>query len=171
MMIRGDLDRRYAVLYMLVQIVGGCLGVLFAHLMFGLDPIQLATKARTGLPQWFAEFVATFGLLITTLGCVRFRPDAVAFDVGLYITSAYWFTASISFANPAVTIGRSLSDTFAGLAPADVPASSWRRSWELWQRRRSAIGCSRESGSPEKRRAARRRLTPTSRLSLKRPIR
>jgi glycerol uptake facilitator-like aquaporin len=106
---------------MLVQIVGGCLGALFAHLMFGLDPIQLATKARTGLPQWFAEFVATFGLLITILGCVRFRPDAVAFAVGLYITSAYWFTASTSFANPAVTIGRSLSDTFAGIAPADVP--------------------------------------------------
>jgi glycerol uptake facilitator-like aquaporin len=105
MMIRGELD----------------LGALFAHLMFGLDPIQLATKARSGLPQWFAEFVATFGLLITILGCIRFRPDAVAFAVGLYITSAYWFTASTSFANPAVTIGRSLSDTFAGIAPADVP--------------------------------------------------
>jgi len=121
MMIRGELDRRDAILYMLVQIVGGCLGALFAHLMFGLDPIQLATKARAGLPQWFAEFVATFGLLITILGCIRFRPDAVAFAVGLYITSAYWFTASTSFANPAVTIGRSLSDTFAGIAPADVP--------------------------------------------------
>jgi glycerol uptake facilitator-like aquaporin len=118
MMIRGELDRRDGLLYMLVQILSGCLGALFAHLMFGLDPIQLATKARTGLPQWFAEFVAT---LITILGCIRFRPDAVAFAVGLYITSAYWFTASTSFANPAVTIGRSLSDTFAGIAPADVP--------------------------------------------------
>ena len=88
---------------MLVQIVGGCLGALFAHLMFGLDPFQLSTTARTGLPQWLAEFVATFGLLITILGCVRFRPDAVAFAVGLYITSVYWFTASTSFANPAVT--------------------------------------------------------------------
>jgi glycerol uptake facilitator-like aquaporin len=115
MMIRGELDRREAVLYMLVQIAGGCLGALFAHLMF------FSTTARTGLPQWFAEFVATFGLLITIIGCVRFRPDAVAFAVGLYITSAYWFTASTSFANPAVTIGRSLSDTFAGIAPADVP--------------------------------------------------
>jgi glycerol uptake facilitator-like aquaporin len=121
MAIRGNLDRREALAYMLVQIVGGCLGALFAHLMFGLDPFQLSTTARTGLPQWLAEFVATFGLLITILGCVRFRPDAVAFAVGLYITSAYWFTASTSFANPAVTIARSLSDTFAGIAPWDEP--------------------------------------------------
>ena len=90
--------------------------------MFGLDPLQLSTTGRSGFPQWFAEFVATFGLLLTILGCVRFKPDAVAFAVGLYITSAYWFTASTSFANPAVTIGRSLSDTFAGIAPSDVPA-------------------------------------------------
>jgi glycerol uptake facilitator-like aquaporin len=89
--------------------------------MFGLEPLQFGTTARTGLPQWLAEFVATFGLLLTILGCVRFKPDAVAFAVGLYITSAYWFTASTSFANPAVTIGRSLSDTFAGIAPSDVP--------------------------------------------------
>jgi glycerol uptake facilitator-like aquaporin len=101
--------------------VGGCLGAFFAHLMFGLDPLQLSTTARTGLPQWLAEFVATFGLLITILGCVRFRPDAIAFAVGLFISSAYWFTASTSFANPAVTIARSLSDTFAGIAPSDVP--------------------------------------------------
>jgi glycerol uptake facilitator-like aquaporin len=122
MTIRGELGAREAVAYIAVQIVGGCLGALFAHLMFGLDPLQLSTTARTGLPQWLAEFVATFGLLLTILGCVRFKPDAVAFAVGLYITSAYWFTASTSFANPAVTIGRSLSDTFAGIAPSDVPA-------------------------------------------------
>lgn len=122
MAIRGELGACEAVAYILVQIVGGCLGALFAHLMFGLDPFKLSTTARTGLPQWFAEFVATFGLLLTILGCVRFKPDAVAFAVGLYITSAYWFTASTSFANPAVTIGRSLSDTFAGIAPSDVPA-------------------------------------------------
>jgi glycerol uptake facilitator-like aquaporin len=121
MMIRGELDRRDALLYVLAQIAGGCLGAVFAHLMFGLEPIQLGGTARTGLPQWFAEFVATFGLLITILGCVRFKPDAVAFAVGLYITSAYWFTASTSFANPAVTIGRSFSNTFAGIAPSDVP--------------------------------------------------
>jgi len=113
MAIRGNLDRREALAYMLVQTVGECLGALFAHLMFGLDPFRLSTTARTGLPQWLAEFVATFGLLITILGCVRFRPDAVAL--------AYWFTASTSFANPAVTIARSLSDTFAGIAPWDVP--------------------------------------------------
>ena len=122
MAIGGKLDRGEAAAYMVVQIIGGCLGALFAHLMFGLDPFQLSTTARTGLPQWFAEFVATFGLVVTILGCVRFRPDAVAFAVGLYITSAYWFTASTSFANPAVTIARSLSDTFAGIAPSDVPS-------------------------------------------------
>ena len=122
MAIRGELSRRDAVAYILVQVAGGCLGALLAHLMFGLDPLQLSTTERTGLPQWLAEFVATFGLLITILGCVRFKPDAVAFAVGLYITSAYWFTASTSFANPAVTIARSLSDTFAGIAPSDAPA-------------------------------------------------
>jgi glycerol uptake facilitator-like aquaporin len=121
MAVRGELSRGDASLYVVVQIVGGCLGALLAHLMFGLEPLQFGTTARTGLPQWLAEFVATFGLLLTILGCVRFKPDAVAFAVGLYITSAYWFTASTSFANPAVTIGRSLSDTFAGIAPSDVP--------------------------------------------------
>ncbi len=121
MWLRGELDRREALAYILVQIAGGCLGALFAHVMFGLSPLQLGTTARTGWPQWLAEFVATFGLLMTILGCVRFKPEAVAFAVGLYITSAYWFTASTSFANPAVTIARSLSDTFAGIAPADAP--------------------------------------------------
>jgi glycerol uptake facilitator-like aquaporin len=120
--IRGEVGRRTALAYMLVQIIGGCLGALFAHLMFGLDPLQISQTARTGLGQWFGEFVATFGLIVTILGCVRFRPDAVALAVGLYITSAYWFTSSTSFANPAVTIARSLSDTFAGISPPDVPA-------------------------------------------------
>ena len=87
--------------------------------MFGLDPLQISQRARTGIGQWFGEFVATFGLIVTILGCVRFRPDAVALAVGLYITSAYWFTSSTSFANPA--IARSLSDTFAGISPPDVP--------------------------------------------------
>jgi glycerol uptake facilitator-like aquaporin len=90
--------------------------------MFALDPLQFSLHARTGLPQWVSEFVATFGLLMTILGCLRFKPDAVAAAVGLYIISAYWFTASTSFANPAVTIARALSDTFAGIAPGDVPA-------------------------------------------------
>jgi glycerol uptake facilitator-like aquaporin len=118
---RGEMERRLALAYIAVQIAGGCLGALFAHLMFGLSPLQLGTTVRTGWPQWLAEFIATFGLILTILGCLRFRPKAVALAVGLFITSAYWFTASTSFANPAVTIARSLSDTFAGIAPSDVP--------------------------------------------------
>lgn len=121
MMLRGDLDRRTTLAYVVVQIVGGCLGAVAAHLMFGLDLLQLGSTARTGLGQWAGEFIATFGLIATILGCIRFKPEAIATAVGLYITSAYWFTASTSFANPAVTIARSLSDTFAGIAPGDVP--------------------------------------------------
>jgi glycerol uptake facilitator-like aquaporin len=119
--LRGDLDWRTAALYIVAQIAGGCLGAVFAHLMFGLDLFQLGAKARNGIGQWAGEFIATFGLIATILGCVRFKPEAVATAVALYITSAYWFTASTSFANPAVTIARSLSDTFAGIAPADAP--------------------------------------------------
>jgi glycerol uptake facilitator-like aquaporin len=122
MMLRGDLDRATAAAYIAVQVIAGCLGTLLAHVMFGLDPLQFSLHARTGLPQWVSEFVATFGLLMTILGCLRFKPDALAAAVGLYIISAYWFTASTSFANPAVTIARALSDTFAGIAPGDVPA-------------------------------------------------
>jgi glycerol uptake facilitator-like aquaporin len=106
--------------YVLAQIVGGCLGTLAAHAMFDLSVFQLAAKARTGPAQWFAEFVATFGLLVTIATVVRFRLEAIPFAVGLYITAAYWFTASTSFANPAVTIARSLTDTFAGIAPNHV---------------------------------------------------
>lgn len=123
MMLRGELTFGVMAAYMAAQIIGGCLGTLAAHLMFDLPTIQISLHARNGPPQWFAEFVATFGLLMTILGCVRFNKiDAIAPAVGLYITSAYWFTASTSFANPAVTIARSLSDTFSGIAPGDVPA-------------------------------------------------
>lgn len=122
MMLRGDLDRPTAAAYIGAQIAGGCLGTIAVHLMFDIATFQLSLQARNGAPQWFAEFVATFGLLMTILGCLRFRPDAMAAAVGLYITSAYWFTATSSFANPAVTIARSLSDTFSGIAPGDVPA-------------------------------------------------
>ena len=115
--LRGELDWRTALFYVVVQIVGGCVGAVLAHLMFGLDLVQLGSKARSGIGQWAGEFIATFGLIGTILGCVRFKPEAVATAVALYITSAYWFTASTSFANPAVTIARSLSDTFAGIAP------------------------------------------------------
>jgi glycerol uptake facilitator-like aquaporin len=120
-LLRGELSLNTTLAYVAVQIVGGCLGAVVAHLMFELPPLQISATARTGYGQWFGEFIATFGLIGTILGCVRFRPDAVATAVGLYITSAYWFTSSTSFANPAVTIGRAISDTFAGIAPANVP--------------------------------------------------
>ena len=121
MLLRDQIESGTALFYVVVQIAGGCLGAIAAHLMFGLDPVQLGSTARTGVGQWIGEFIATFGLIATILGCVRFRPDALAPAVGLYITSAYWFTSSTSFANPAVTIARALSDTFAGIAPADAP--------------------------------------------------
>lgn len=107
-------------LYVLVQIVGGLLGVWAAHLMFGADVIQFSQKVRTGGSQWFAEGVATFGLVFTILATLKAKESAVAMAVGLYITAAYWFTASTSFANPAVTIARGFSDTFAGIRPQDI---------------------------------------------------
>ena len=118
--ITGGLPWRDVGFYALAQIVGGCLGTLAAHGMFDLPLFQLASTVRTGPAQWFAEFVATFGLLLTILAVVRFRMDAIPYAVGLYITAAYWFTASTSFANPAVTIARALTDTFAGIAPANL---------------------------------------------------
>ena len=105
---------------MVAQVLGGVGGVWMAHLMFELPVWQFSITARTGAGQWLAEAVATFGLLLTIFGCVSRRPDAVPYAVGLYITAAYWFTVSTSFANPAVTIARSLSDTFVGIAPAGV---------------------------------------------------
>jgi glycerol uptake facilitator-like aquaporin len=120
MALTGGLSWRDLGLYMLAQVVGGCLGTLAAHGMFELPLLQLAAKARTGPAQWFAEFVATFGLLVTILAVVRFRVEAIPYAVGLYITAAYWFTASTSFANPAVTIARALTATFAGIAPGHV---------------------------------------------------
>ncbi|HEX9904123.1 MAG TPA: MIP/aquaporin family protein [Propylenella sp.] len=121
MLLSRNIERGAALAYVAVQIVGGCLGAVAAHLMFGLDPVQLGSTARTGFGQWLGEFIATFGLIATILGCVRFRPGALAAAVGLYIGSAYWFTSSTSFANPAVTIARALSDTFAGISPGDAP--------------------------------------------------
>lgn len=117
---RGELPWAIAGLYIAVQIAGGVAGVWAAHLMFELPIWQSSLTVRTGAGQWFAEGVATFGLLLTIFGCVAHAPSAVPYAVGLYITSAYWFTASTSFANPAVTIARSLSDTFAGIAPGGV---------------------------------------------------
>ena len=107
--------------YILAQCTGGLAGAVVAHLMFGLPLFSLSRHARSGGAQVFSEFVATFGLLSVIWGCSRLRSDAVPFAVASYITAAYWFTASTSFANPAVTIARSLSDTFAGIRPSDVP--------------------------------------------------
>ncbi|QLC23509.1 aquaporin family protein [Parasphingopyxis sp. CP4] len=119
-LVRRELSVRDAILYVLAQLVGGIIGVWAAHLMFDLDILQFSTKARTGTGQWAGEAIATFGLLMTILGAVRYRPTWVAPAVGLYISAGYWFTSSTSFANPAITIARGLSDTFAGIAPADI---------------------------------------------------
>lgn len=122
MALRRELRPRVAATYIAAQIVGGLVGVLAAHAMFELPLWQMSMNARTGAGQWFAEFVATFGLLLTIFGCSARTPAAIPYAVGLYITAAYWFTASTSFANPAVTIARALSDTYAGIAPAGVLA-------------------------------------------------
>lgn len=119
--LRGDIGRTEAAQFVLVQITGGILGVWLAHAMFDLAILQTSTHLRTGGAQWLAEVVATFGLLLTILGGIRHRPEAVPALVAMYITAAYWFTASTSFANPAVTIARGLSDTFAGIYPAHIP--------------------------------------------------
>ena len=120
--LRRELSWPDAAAYIAVQIIGGVIGVWIAHLMFNLPVWQLSLNMRTGPGQWLAEFVATFGLLLAIFGCVARNPAATPYAVGLYITAAYWFTASTSFANPAVTIARSLSNTFAGIAPSAAPA-------------------------------------------------
>jgi glycerol uptake facilitator-like aquaporin len=120
--LRRELSLTVAATYIAAQIIGGIAGVLAAHAMFELPLWQVSATVRTGPGQWFAELVATFGLVLTILGCAARTPAAVPYAVGLYITAAYWFTASTSFANPAVTIARSLSDTYAGIAPAGVLA-------------------------------------------------
>ena len=121
MRLRGEIGTTAALCHAAAQLAGGILGVWTAHLMFDLPILELSTKARTGIGQWTGEGVATFGLLLTIIGTVRMRPQWVPASVALYITSAYWFTSSTSFANPAITVARSLSNTFAGIAPADVP--------------------------------------------------
>jgi len=118
--IRKEISARESGLFVIAQIVGGITGVLIAHIMFENTLIDPSTHDRTGISQWVSEFVATFGLVATILGLVRSRPDAIPYAVGLYITAAYWFTSSTSFANPAVTIARGFSDTFAGINPSHV---------------------------------------------------
>jgi glycerol uptake facilitator-like aquaporin len=119
--LRREMPWRVAMAYVAVQIAGAVLGVFAAHAMFAEPILQVSTKLRGGTAQAFSEFVATFGLILAILATLRFRPAFTPMAVGLYITAAYWFTASTSFANPAVTVARSLSDTFAGVAPASVP--------------------------------------------------
>ena len=121
MRLRGDIGSRDAALYTAAQLAGGLLGVWAAHAMFEQPILEVSTKARSGFGQWAGEFVATFGLVLTIVGTARMRPAAVPASVALYITAAYWFTSSTSFANPAITIARSLSESFAGITPADVP--------------------------------------------------
>jgi glycerol uptake facilitator-like aquaporin len=118
--IKGDLSGSETVGYVVVQVLGGIVGVLAAHAMFDEALLQLSTKVRAGPSQWFSEWVATFGLVLTILLTLRANAAAVATSVGLYITAAYWFTASTSFANPAVTVARAFSNTFAGIRPQDV---------------------------------------------------
>lgn len=118
---QGAMSPGLALAYMTVQIAGGCLGTGLAHAMFDLPLVQISQHIRTGGPQWVAEGVATFGLIAVILGGLRFREPTVPMLVGLYITAAYWFTASTSFANPAVAIARSLTDTFSGIAPSGLP--------------------------------------------------
>lgn len=120
--LRRELEWPIATGYMLAQVAGGIVGSIVAHLMFDLPGLQLATHVRTGPAQWLSEGVAAFGLVTVILGGLRARPQAIPALVGLYITAAYWATASTSFANPAVTIARSLTDTFSGIRPIDAPA-------------------------------------------------
>ena len=119
--LRKEISTRESTVYCAVQVIGGIIGVWAAHLMFDESLLQLSSKARTGGDQWFAEFIATFGLVFTILATLKARESAVPMAVGLYITAAYWFTASTSFANPAVTIARSFSNTFAGIHPGHMP--------------------------------------------------
>jgi glycerol uptake facilitator-like aquaporin len=120
--IRRELPAKALALYVVAQILGGIAGTALAHLMFDISPLVAGIRARTGVAQWLAEFVATFSLVIAILGGLRFRAESVPWLVGLTIASAYWFTASTSFANPAVTVARAFTSSFSGIAPSDVPA-------------------------------------------------
>ncbi len=122
MALRKELNAAESVLFVIAQLIGGIIGVWAAHYMFDLPVFQLSEKIRTGGGQWLGELIATFGLLFTILGTVKFRPEWVAPAVGLYISAGYWFTSSTSFANPAITIGRAFSNSFAGIAPENVLA-------------------------------------------------
>lgn len=122
MRLRGEIGGRLALGFVAAQVAGGLFGTLIAHAMFDLPLLQAASTVRSGPGQWLSEFVATFGLVATILGTLRARPAAVAYAVGLFITAGYWFTASTSFANPAVTLARCLTDSFSGIRAGDAPA-------------------------------------------------
>ena len=121
-LLKGEINAKDSLFYIMIQIVGAVVGVLAAHAMFDQELLQISEKIRTGEAQWLAESIATFGLVSTIFLVVTFRSEAVPYAVGLYITAGYWFTASTSFANPAVTIAREFTNTFSGIAPANVPA-------------------------------------------------
>jgi glycerol uptake facilitator-like aquaporin len=118
--LRGEIGTSLALAYMVAQLAGGITGVWAAHVMFDLPVLQISQKVRTGVGQWAGEFIATFGLIMTILGTIKARREWVPASVALYIVAAYWFTSSTSFANPAITVARSLSNSFAGIAPVDV---------------------------------------------------
>ena len=120
-LLRRDIAPGLAAAYVGVQLAGGLCGVLLAHVMFGEPAFAASLNARTGAGVWVGEFLATFGLIATILGCLRFRAEALPYAVGLFISAGYWFTSSTSFANPAVTVARSLTDTFSGIRPEDAP--------------------------------------------------
>ncbi len=120
--LRGDIDKKTGGYYVIFQILGGITGAAVAHIMFELPLFEASTTIRTGMSQWVAEFVATFGLVATIFGCLKSRPEAIPYAVGLYITAGYWFTSSTSFANPAVTISRTMTNTFSGIAPQNAVA-------------------------------------------------
>ena len=119
--LQSEIAWRDAIVYVIAQLAGAIAGVVTANLMFSLPPVFFSSRARTGAAQFFSEFVATFGLVVVIKACAKFQPRLIAFAVAAYIMAAYWFTSSTSFANPAVTVARSLSDTFTGIRPADVP--------------------------------------------------
>ena len=119
--VRREIGHRLAILFVMAQVMGGLCGAMLAHVMFEMPVLQLSQNIRTGPALWTSEFVATFGLLTVIFGGLRWRPDAIPTLVGLYITAAYWFTSSTSFANPAVTIARSFTDSFSGILPSHAP--------------------------------------------------
>ena len=121
-LVQRQITLPHAVIYVMVQVAAGICGVLIAHIMFDQALVSTFAKPRTGIGQWAGEFVATFGLVATIIGCVRYRPEAVPYAVGLFITAGYWFTSSTSFANPAVTIARAFTSSFSGIRPVDAPA-------------------------------------------------